>query len=244
LSRPHPNGVVPMIARDLYDLQRLDARLRQLERALAALDDGAQLRALAERTAAEEAAVSAELRARHTRMRDLELELQGVMDKTRRIEQDLYSGRIGNPKELSAMQAEVALLGRQRQRLEDEMLAVMEEIERLTEREGVLTAQRQARQRELEDYLLQYQGHTRTITAEIDTVRRARQAKAAEIDPEVLHRYERLRQRKDGVAVAAVTNGICEGCHVAIPQGRVAQILEGERLYTCEECGRILYVSG
>ncbi|MDQ7844045.1 MAG: C4-type zinc ribbon domain-containing protein [Armatimonadota bacterium] len=233
-----------MIVEDLYELQVLDSHLSRLERALAALDDGARVQELAERAAAEEAAVTAERRAKQSRLQDLELELQSVVEKRRRIEQDLYSGRIGNPKELSAMQADVDLLGRQRQRLEDEMLALMDELERLDERSGVLALQRQARQRELEDHLLRHQEQARAITAEIAAVRRAREAKAAAIDPEVLRRYERLRQRKDGVAVAAVTHGICEGCHVAIPEGRVAQILEGERLYTCEECGRILYVSG
>jgi len=231
-------------ARQLYELQRLDSRLTQLERALAALDDGAQLRALAEHVAAAAAAAAADLRARQARLRDLELELQGVVEKSRKIEQDLYSGRIGNPKELTAMQDDVAALGRQRQRLEDEMLALMEETEQLAQRGGVLTAQRQARERELEDHVLQYQTHTRAITAEIESVRGARETMAAGIDPDLLRRYERLRERKEGVAVAAVVNGICAGCHVAIPEGRVAQILEGERLYTCEECGRILYVPG
>lgn len=222
----------------------LDSQLTQLDRTLAGLDDGTRLRALVDQSRAEEEAAGADLKAKQAHLRTLELELQGAVEKARKIEQELYSGRVGNPKELTAMQEDVASLGRQRRKTEDEMLALMEEIEQLTASVGTLEAQRQARERELEEHLVQYQGHLRTMAAQLDDLKSVREAKAAEIDADLLRRYERLRPRKDGVAVAAVVRGICEGCHVAIPEGRVAEILEGARIFTCEECGRILYVQG
>lgn len=222
----------------------LDTQLTQLERTLAGLDDGGRLRVLVEQARAEEEAAAADLKVKQARLRSLEFELQTTVDKARKIEQDLYSGRVGNPKELTAMQEDVASLGRQRRRIEDEMLALMEETEQLANAVGTLEAQRQGRERELEEYLAQYQTHTRTLAGQLETLRGTREAKAAEIDPDLLRRYERLRPRKDGVAVAAVIGGVCEGCHVAIPEGRAAEILEGQRLFTCEECGRILYVQG
>lgn len=222
----------------------LDSQLTQLDRTLAGLDDGTRLRALVDQSRAEEEAAGADLKAKQAHLRTLELELQGAVEKARKIEQELYSGRVGNPKELTAMQEDAASLGRQRRKTEDEMLALMEEIEQLTASVGTLEAQRQARERELEEHLMQYQGHLRTMAAQLDDLKSVREAKAAEIDADLLRRYERLRPRKDGVAVAAVVRGICEGCHVAIPEGRVAEILEGARIFTCEECGRILYVQG
>lgn len=222
----------------------LDSQLTQLDRTLAGLDDGTRLRALVDQSRAEEEAAGADLKAKQAHLRTLELELQSAVEKARKIEQELYSGRVGNPKELTAMQEDVASLGRQRRKTEDEMLALMEEIEQLTASVGTLGAQRQARERELEEHLVQYQGHLRTMAAQLDDLKSVREAKAAEIDADLLRRYERLRPRKDGVAVAAVVRGICEGCHVAIPEGRVAEILEGARIFTCEECGRILYVQG
>lgn len=222
----------------------LDSQLTQLDRTLAGLDDGTRLRALVDQSRAEEEAAGADLKAKQAHLRTLELELQSAVEKARKIEQELYSGRVGNPKELTAMQEDVASIGRQRRKTEDEMLALMEEVEQLTASVGTLEAQRQARERELEEHLVQYQGHLRTMAAQLDDLKSVREAKAAEIDADLLRRYERLRPRKDGVAVAAVVRGICEGCHVAIPEGRVAEILEGARIFTCEECGRILYVQG
>jgi len=231
-------------ARQLYELQRLDSRLMQLERTLASLDDGSRLRALAEEARAAADAAAAELKAKQARLRALELEVQTVGDRSRKLERDLYSGRVTNPKELTGMQEDLQALGRQRRRIEDEMLALMEETEQGAKDVARLEAQRQARERELEDHLARYQAHTRTLHDQIAAVRSEREARAAAVDPDLLRRYERLRERKEGLAVAAVLQGVCEGCHVAIPEGRVAEVLDGERLFTCEECGRILYVQG
>lgn len=240
-----PENVEPMTpVRQAYELQLLDSKRMQLERTLAGLDDGSRLRALTEQSRAEQEAAAADLKAKQARLRSLELELQAAVDKTRKLEGDMYSGRVTNPKELTAMTDDVQVLGRQRRRIEDEMLTLMEETEQGAKDVAMLEAQRQARERELEEHLVQFQAATRTLNEQLAVVRAERDAKAGESDPDLLRRYERLRERKEGLAVAMVVRGICEGCHVAIPEGRVAEILEGVRIFTCEECGRILYVEG
>lgn len=227
----------------LYSLQRMDTRLAALHRALEALDPGRSLEALLEQVRSGEEATALQLRDTQARLRDLELSLSSTAEKTKKIEQDLYSGRIGNPKELTAMQDEVAMLGRQRQRIEDEMLGLMEDTERLGEDLGTLEAQRASRERELEDHLTQYREHNRALEDERASLQVKREAQAAEIGPDLLRRYERLRERKDGLAVAQVlVNGICEGCHFKIPDRLYADLQELDDLRTCEECGRILYV--
>src|SRR3990170_6039643 len=227
----------------LYALQRIDSRLTTLHRTLDALDPGKSLEALLEQVRSAEEATATQLRETQARLRDLELSLSSTAEKTKKLEQDLYSGRIGNPKELSAMQEDVAALGRQRQRIEDKMLALMEDTERLARDLGTLEAQRAARERELEDHLTQYRSHNRAMEDELTSLHAKREAQVAEIAPELMRRYERLRERKDGLAVAQVLNhGICEGCHVKIPDRLYADLQETGDLRTCEECGRILYV--
>jgi len=41
-------------------------------------------------------------------------------------------------------------------------------------------------------------------------------------------------------ALALVKNETCEGCRVGIPPQKYLEILKGEALTTCENCGRIL----
>src|SRR5437899_12888653 len=111
------------------------------------------------------------------------------------------------------MQEDVEALGRQRQRIEEEMLTLMEEVERQLEQIRRLEAERQARDRELDEHLEDYTTRQRALTAELEEARRHREALAAEADRGFLRRYERWRSRKDGVAVTAVNGAVCDACH-------------------------------
>jgi len=216
--------------RKLYELQLVDTQIARLEAALAALDDGTAMRAQVEQARTAEETARAELQARQSRLRDLELELQSTVGKATKVEQDLYSGRISNPKELRAMQEDVEALGRQRQRIEDEMLGLMEEVERQLEQIRALEAARQARERELDEHLEEYTTRQRALTAELEAARRQRD------------RYERLRSRKDGLAVTAVNGSVCNACHMTVPEAVLNAARERDEIRTCEDCGRILYV--
>jgi len=228
--------------RRLYDLQQIDSRIARLETSLASLDDGLTLRTQVAQARSAEDAARADRSARQTRLRDLELELQAVAGKAAKVEQDLYSGRISNPKELRAMQEDVEALGRQRQRIEDEMLALMEEVESQLEQIRGLETDRQARERALDEALEDYTTRHRALTAELEAARRRREALAVEADPDFLRRYERLRGRKGGVAVATVNGAVCSACHMTVPEALLNAARERDEIRTCEDCGRILYV--
>jgi uncharacterized protein len=226
----------------LYELQQVDSRIVRLESSLATLDDGSSLRTqLAQAQSAEEAS-RAEVTSRQTRLRDLELELQTTVGKATKVEQDLYSGRVSNPKELRAMQEDVESLTRQRQRLEDEMLTLMEDIDHLGDQVRTLEAERQGKERAVDEHLEDYTSRQRALTADLEATRRQREALVAEVDPDLLRRYDRLRERKGGVAVTLVNGSICGACHMTIPEALLGVSEGSDDVHTCEDCGRILYV--
>jgi predicted nucleic acid-binding Zn-ribbon protein len=45
-----------------------------------------------------------------------------------------------------------------------------------------------------------------------------------------------------GNAVAEIDNGICKGCHMAIPPQLNIRVLKQEEIISCPTCQRILYV--
>jgi predicted nucleic acid-binding Zn-ribbon protein len=72
-------------------------------------------------------------------------------------------------------------------------------------------------------------------------VMRAERAQTArDLDPQLLRRYERLRQRYSR-AVAAEYGGVCTGCFTVRPS-RTA--IPTSAIETCERCGRMLFRSG
>ncbi|MBN1559290.1 hypothetical protein JW998_03525 [candidate division KSB1 bacterium] len=68
----------------------------------------------------------------------------------------------------------------------------------------------------------------------------AREELAAKISKPLLYRYERLRKKLKR-AIVPVKNDICLGCFLHQPTSIGAQGREGVDLFTCENCGRMLY---
>ncbi|MFH0795327.1 MAG: hypothetical protein V2A74_14995 [bacterium] len=72
----------------------------------------------------------------------------------------------------------------------------------------------------------------RRIKKEIDRCR-------AELDPELLQRYETLKGRYGRTALVQMENNTCMGCFISIPASKAENITD--ELGCCEQCGRLLY---
>ena len=80
------------------------------------------------------------------------------------------------------------------------------------------------------------------IDDELATIQADRAALAGRLDGGTLERYERLRQRMGGVAVAKLDGKRCSGCHLDLSASELDQVkatAAGE-LTECPECGRLL----
>ena len=68
----------------------------------------------------------------------------------------------------------------------------------------------------------------------------ARKELSEKIHKPLLYRYERLRAKLKR-AIVPVKNDICLGCFLRQPTSIGAQGREGAEIFTCENCGRMLY---
>ncbi len=72
----------------------------------------------------------------------------------------------------------------------------------------------------------------------------ARRGEAAKVvDPALLARYENIKKRRAGVAVAAVVGQTCRGCNRNIPPQLFIVLQRAESIETCPNCNRIIYSS-
>jgi predicted nucleic acid-binding Zn-ribbon protein len=80
------------------------------------------------------------------------------------------------------------------------------------------------------------------VDAELSQRRAARDAEAAPLPADLLARYDRLRAHHDGVAVARLVGGRCDGCHLTLAQAALERIRNAppDEVVECEECGRLL----
>ncbi|MFL5736500.1 MAG: zinc ribbon domain-containing protein [Actinomycetota bacterium] len=229
----------------LLDLQERDSSLERLRARREVIESGEEVRRLraavedVERTLGElrlaNDAVTAE-------QRRLENEIDSVSRKTDAEQKRLYDGTIVNVKELDALQSEIKNLGERRGRLEDDVLERMERREdldtRIAKAETDVNAARETLERETAGFATELD-EISTKTAELEE---QREGIAAGIDGELLELYEDLRSQKRGVGVAALVDGVCQGCHQKLSAMELDHLKKTTGIKRCEYCRRILVV--
>ena len=173
-------------------------------------------------------------------LRNLEAEATSVRAKRQAGQDRLYGGTVSNPRDLRSLQAESEALSRRIGQLEDTMLQLMIAVDqaildsRMTndrlatlgaghrDRTTVLTAESQALQ--ARDAQLQ------------ETIRLQRQR----IPGALLTRYDGLKARKAGKAVAGLRRGTCLVCGVQVPTHVAQRAQQRQEMIACTSCGRLL----
>lgn len=225
----------------LYKVQELDAEIVRRRQALALLDTGADV----EQEIAPLRSELADLRHKQTAAGNenlnLELELKTLQQKRDGFQSQLYSGRIGNPRQLTDLQREVEMLGREIRRVEDRMLELMETTE--SQRAGI--ADQEALLVELEQRLsdarARYEEVEGRLRGEMAELEARRVEVAQQVSPTLLKRYDQIRVRSANVGLVKVTGSECPSCHIALPSETLKHLKAGRSGLTCENCGRLLY---
>jgi hypothetical protein len=170
----------------------------------------------------------------------LEVELkenQALLDAA-----DARIKRIKTNKEYLAMQREIDLAKKRKADLEEQVLTIMEKIEKKTsERERIRTSF------ETDKVILdEKMGKLKTLMKELEAVLAEYKGKDDRlrkiVDKSLLSKYDRIKQSKKGLAVVECFEGVCRGCHMHIQPQLFNELIRGDRLINCPACQRILYV--
>jgi hypothetical protein len=147
----------------------------------------------------------------------------------------------GPPRELEALQHELATLERRKGELEDAQLALMEQREHAQEQLDQVQ-QRLAALRETRDATAQRCDQlVNEIDKELASRSAARAPLAAALPAELVSLYERLRETT-GIGAALLRAGRCEGCRLELSGSERARVKAAapDEVLRCEECRRIL----
>jgi predicted nucleic acid-binding Zn-ribbon protein len=231
---------MPLQLKELWDLQQLDSEIDRLKRERSRLDDGTTLRRAFEEAAAVFSDLEARLHKLHADMVDAELELKKIEAKKADFERRLYEGKTTNPKELSAMEREIEMLGRQRGRLDERVLTLMDGIETTTAELATAKARRDQAENRWQEQDAAFRRESTRLDTELASLKPRREAAAKVLEPPTLARYENLRTRHANIAVARFVDDTCGGCHMRLAS-MFARKLHDSQTYTyCENCMRFL----
>jgi len=229
------------IAKQLYQLQEIDLELESNEQARK--QKASQLGESPEvvRTRTELSSQRQHLEELKRQQLSTEWEIDDLTSKITTLEQKLYGGSIGNPKELASLQHEVEGLKARRNQLEDRALEIMEQVElsktRVTNMSGELKRLEAEWQREQEHLTIDIE-QLKTTLSDLEHKRRLMLAR---VDPQIINLYQELKGQKS-TAMARVDQGTCCGCQISLSTSELQRVRSGS-LVRCGSCGRILFLA-
>ena len=231
------------VTRRLLALQAIDTSVDRLSARRTILRSGASV-ASARSTADAAEAEFGELRLRIDEMnRDasrFEHEIDTIGQKQTAEEKRLYDGSVVNVKEMEALQHEIASLKKRRSDREDELLALMEQREELESQAAASQTRSAAEREKVDEVSSSSKEELATIQADLAGLEGERAQILADIPPDLLELYEELRPQKKGVAAAALTDGVCQGCHEQLSSVELDKLKKTDGVPRCEYCRRIL----
>lgn len=170
-----------------------------------------------------------------------EWDIDDITTKLKATEEQLYSGRISNPKELASLQQEAELLKAKRDQLEDKALEIIDKIELAEAEVEALSSELKTIEAEWQNQQKKLSGDKEQLETKIAELKQEQPQLLASIEPQLAQLYYRLKQNK-GKAVAKVEQGVCRGCRISLPTAELQQARSGQ-LVQCSSCGRILFLA-
>jgi predicted nucleic acid-binding Zn-ribbon protein len=242
-------------APDLPAAEQLDDLHRLL--AVQDLDTLADQLAARRRTLPERAtlaAIEARDAALGTEMATRDVVRRKLLDEQERLERNLAAADQRNgdlaaklktifvPREAEAVIAEQRTLAVRHAELEDLILEQMEQVAGLDDEDTEATTARQGLVEEIEATQHALAAAERDIDAQLAHVADRRSDALSGIPAATLRRYEDLRRKFSGVAVARLEGGRCLGCHLALSTSELDRIRHEppDAIVECEHCSRLL----
>jgi len=179
------------------------------------------------------------LAANQRERKDLEGEIQSIQARITKHKDQLYQVKTND--QYKAMLKEIENEEGEIRKIEDRILEKMVEAEDLQSRVAEAAARLEGEKARVAGEVRQLEADKQAAEDERGTLVDHRKELTASLSADVLELYERVRKGRNGLAVAAVRNGFCIGCHVMLRPQRYNDVRQNAGILTCESCQRILY---
>ncbi len=177
-----------------------------------------------------------------SQLRSKELELQEVQSKEAKIKGQLH--QIKTNKEYQAALQEIDNFQKKRDRIEEEILALMDMVEDERDRVAERREDAKAQEQRLQSTLQGLEQREKEIEEELREAAEHAEEVKKEVDPSLLNRFERIFKSKNGVALTPANGGFCHSCQVKLTPHVIQVVQRGQDFVTCEGCSRYLYWDG
>jgi predicted nucleic acid-binding Zn-ribbon protein len=171
------------------------------------------------------------------KQKELDLETHEVQIRKHNTELNT----IKNNDTYKALLAEIDGAKKANSQLENDILDIMEKID--AENIAAKEKEKELKQKEagIESDIKCLEDDLTKINAEIAKLEGERGQFAQGIPPDVLKRYDWIRESREGIAVVPIDGDNCCGCNMQLRPQVVNEVLRGQDFVMCDSCSRILY---
>jgi predicted nucleic acid-binding Zn-ribbon protein len=231
--------MLPAISQ-LLVLQDRDKKLRQLKLELKRAP--LERKDMESRTAGTGSALeAAKLKAREIEVKRKELESEVGSRRTRIQKYNLQKLETKKNEEYQAITHAIGTIEKEITGIEDRELELMEAADKQKPIIAAAEKEAAATKAQVTQQFADLDAKVKSIEAQMLEVQAERAKLAAEVEEDLLDTYQRLFETKDAQAVVALTNEICQGCHVKSQTHVIHAVKAGKVVTPCLYCGRILY---
>jgi predicted nucleic acid-binding Zn-ribbon protein len=149
---------------------------------------------------------------------------------------------VKNNAEYQATLLHIESVKRERARLEEEGVALLEQVETLRADVHKALAEATQEQKVFEQFHKEAAELRARREGEAARVAERRPGLASGLPRDLVERYEKLFQVRDGLAVCPIEKQVCQGCYTSVTTADYARLVAGTSIVQCGSCKRILYL--
>jgi len=229
----------------LFAVQDEDVLSGQLQHRFEQLPERARLadaRTNHAATAAENGELDLERLDMLQRQHRIEGEVTAIETRLAELDGKLYGGAITTARGASTLQEEIEHLRRRQDDLESDVLELMEALEPLDERLAELAGLGIRQEASTAEALAALNTAEASVTEALDQSATRRETAVAQLDVEVLGRYEKNRTAFGSSSAVRFAGADCKGCPLTMPAVEADRVraLPSGTLVDCRECGRLV----
>ena len=147
-----------------------------------------------------------------------------------------------NAKDAEAIDREVNNLKARRAKNDERILELWEEVPPAKVKEEQAVEELKAAEGRLAEYRTKYDAFKVEFEHRMSDLVAKREALIKGVDPSLLKKYEQNRDKRHGIGISLVVDGLCTACSTPVPKKQLGDVVLGHSLESCENCFRFLYV--
>jgi predicted nucleic acid-binding Zn-ribbon protein len=174
-------------------------------------------------------------RAAESEFRGLLAEAEALREKSEK-----YMDSVNTQREYEALEKEIRDAAEKEQQYRKDLQReerILADLDEQLKQSGILIEQQEA---ELVSHRAGIGAEIAEKKAKMETLIAREKELTANMDSEVLFKFERIIRNKMGRGIVGIRSGVCMGCHMILPVQFANMVRQGEEIVFCPYCSRIL----